>query len=80
MNAFKIDWSKVTDLQKETPILIHHGEDDDMIQCKKAMRTYQEFLDNGFKKIEIETEKGLGHHLSLNEINRVKKYLKKMMP
>lgn len=40
MNALKIDWSKVSDEKKKTPVFIHHGEDDEMIKHTIALRTY----------------------------------------
>ena len=80
MNAIKIDWASVPKERKATPICIHHGEDDDMINHKIALRTYQEYLDNGFTAMEIKTEAGLGHHMSLPEINRLRSYLSKLMP
>ncbi|TNV73468.1 hypothetical protein FGO68_gene16404 [Halteria grandinella] len=79
MNALKIDWSRVAQEKKEMPIFVHHGEADDVIQHKVAIKTYQEFIDNGFKKMEIKTEKHVGHSLSERELQRMRQYVRERL-
>ena len=53
MNALKIDWNNVKELEqkKKLPIFLYHGENDEMISQKISGMSYKEFHEQGFKNI-----------------------------
>ena len=59
-------------------MFIYHGEHDPMINLSIAKMTYKEFIDQGFN-MTMETEKGLEHSLSVQEIKKLGEYLRKLM-
>ena len=62
------------ELKKQTPIFLYHGERDNMIDVESAKMSYG-LLDKYGLKYSLTTEKGLEHSISLDEIEKLSKFI-----
>ena len=58
---------------------VYHGKEDGVIEYAKAMKTYELFVAQGFKQVEIYSEEFLEHGVSPTETKKIKEFLSKVM-
>jgi len=75
-----IDYDTEVDLplKRQTKMFLYHGEDDEVIACENASKTYEEFHDLGLD-FTFEKEAGLGHSLSMGEIRKLATFFNTLM-
>ena len=61
------------------PFFLYHGKEDDVIDCEQAVKTYQRFIEHGFKKVKILKEEFLGHSVSDQECQHFTEFLGTLM-
>lgn len=65
-------------LKRQTKMFLYHGEDDPVINCTVAQKSYEELTEHEFD-FSFEKEAGLVHSLSMPEIKKVSTFFKSIM-
>ena len=60
--------------KRQTPLLLYHGEADDLISMFYFKMSTRNMKSHGIDHMEVVTEKGHGHSLSLAEIRKIKAF------
>ena len=71
--------STFTDANKQTPIFIAHGEQDELIKAKFGEMSKDLLLSRGYM-VEWHLYKGMGHEASMEEIMHLQKWLENIIP
>ena len=64
------------ELKKQTPMFLYHGDRDNMIDIQAAKLSYS-LLDKHGLDYSLTIEKGLEHSVSLDEIEKLSKFMQK---
>jgi len=66
------------ELKKRTKLFLYHGEHDSMIPVDLAKKSYEVFGEKGLD-YTLDTEYGLEHSLSFEELQKIKAFLSSRM-
>ena len=80
-HSCKIDYASEVDVEmkKKTPVWLYHGQDDPMIPCELAARSYAIFDELNIAR-KFRTEDGLEHSLSMDSIKHLSAFFQANMP
>ena len=80
LHVLQADYVSEVDLplKRQTKMFLYHGEDDPAVKVETSIKSYKEFEQHHLD-FTFETEKGLGHELSLNSIKKLSIFFKSVM-
>ena len=73
MSGVKKDIERINSSQKDTPIIIGHGDEDEVISVEESRVAYKLLLKES-SSVSLEIYKG-GHKIGLNYIKKIKKLI-----
>ncbi|TPX54276.1 hypothetical protein SeMB42_g00347 [Synchytrium endobioticum] len=68
-----------SEVNKDTPIFLGHGDQDEVVPWKFGEQTYKAFKDAGWK-VEMKTYEGMGHSAGADEFEDILAFLLKTIP
>ncbi|KAK3941941.1 Phospholipase/carboxylesterase/thioesterase [Diplogelasinospora grovesii] len=67
------------EFNKETPILMAHGDCDVVVKWELGDKSYRQLKDMGYN-VKMTTYKGMGHNACLEELDEVEAFLRERLP